>query len=169
MTLALVSGGLAPLHERLRAMRERKGLSQPALFRIAEGVSFDAIRQVESAPGTTKHRYPTRQTLEAMAAALEATHEELPELRLARLRDALDERTVGLDAALELLDRIEAALAEDEFNEPREAVLPGPPAGGVLEELLEVGDELLAEEHDPSDETPDPPATRPAARRRRSA
>lgn len=164
--------GLPPLHERLRTLREKRGLSQPALYREAEGVSFETLRRVETPPSSPHHRYPSPDVLRAIAQALDVEPASIPEYRLALLRRALDERQSGLDAALDLLERLEPYLPDDlvdELSGPGEAVLPGPPAGGVLERLLEEGDELLAEDELTSDEAPAPRATKRAGRRRRSA
>jgi transcriptional regulator with XRE-family HTH domain len=105
-----------PYHERLRRLRREAGLSQPALFRVVEGVSLDTIRALERDPavrpatGRGRARYPSAATLAALATALGVAPEEFPEYRLAKARERLDERAVGLDAALATLDRVQDGL-----------------------------------------------------------
>lgn len=101
-----------PLHERLRALREERGLSQPELFRRTVGVGFDTVRGIETPPEGVRHRYPSPQTLAAIADALELPADSFPEYRLALARRALDERIVGLDEAVALLSEIERALGD---------------------------------------------------------
>lgn len=94
----------APLHVRLRGLRNRAGLSQPELFRRVEGVGFDTIKGIEVAPPHQRHRYPSGKVLEALAEVLPIEDGELPELELARVRDLFNERVVGLEAAIANLE-----------------------------------------------------------------
>lgn len=97
-----------PYWERLRALREEKGLSQAELFRRTEGVGFDTIRALEQDPtraaGSGKRsraRYPSPETLESLSNALGVDPSVFPEYRLAKTRELLDERLIegGLDQA----------------------------------------------------------------------
>lgn len=110
-----------PIHERLRAMRTERGLSQPALFKLIDGVSFETLRGLEAPPGNSKHRYPSPRVLAAVAAALGEPPDVFPEYRLALARQQLDEREVGLDQALATLTRFETALQTAEPVAPLEA------------------------------------------------
>lgn len=108
-----------PYHQRLRRLRRERGLSQPALFREARGVSLDTIRALErdpaatsSAAGRGRARYPSAATLASLAEALRVEPDEFPEYRLAVARDRLDERIVGLDRALATLERVKPALVD---------------------------------------------------------
>lgn len=101
-----------PLHTRLRAAREAAGLSQPELFRLASGVSYEMVRGMESAPGRKRHRYPSPELLAAYVTALGDDPLKWPEYRLAQARIALDERASGLDDAVETLTVFEAALTQ---------------------------------------------------------
>jgi transcriptional regulator with XRE-family HTH domain len=105
-----------PYYERLPRLRREAGLSQPALFRAADGVSLDTIRALErdpsvrSAAGRGRARYPSAATLAALAKALGVAPDEFPEYRLAQARAQLDERVAGLDRALAALERVQAGL-----------------------------------------------------------
>jgi transcriptional regulator with XRE-family HTH domain len=105
-----------PYYRRLRRLRLERGLSQPALFRLVDGVSFDTMRALERDPerggsgARSRHRRPSADTLERVARGLDVPPEEFPEYRLERARDLLDERVVGLDRALAALESVERAL-----------------------------------------------------------
>lgn len=106
-----------PYFLRLRRLRKARGLSQPKLYRITEGVSLDMIRALERDPATalgtssrSRHRYPSPETLARLAQALDVPPEEFPEYRLARARERLDDRLVGLDQAMATLEPIERSL-----------------------------------------------------------
>lgn len=105
-----------PYHQRLRRLRRERGLSQPQLYRLAEGVSFDMIRAMERDPAraTSSSRPPSRapsaDMLARVSRALGVPPEEFPEYRLAQARRALDPRAVGLDRALAALQRVERDL-----------------------------------------------------------
>jgi transcriptional regulator with XRE-family HTH domain len=105
-----------PYHVRLPRLRREAGLSQTTLFREVRGVSLDTIRALERDPtvrsprGRGRARYPSAATLAALAPPLGVEPEEFPEYRLARARELLDERAVGLERALATLERIEAKL-----------------------------------------------------------
>lgn len=118
-----------------------RGISQPELYRRAEGVSFETIRSALAAPDPAKasdkqkHRYPSADKLGAILVALDVDPATFPEYRLALARRELDEREVGLDQALKMLETIEAAMRQDR---PRNAHLEAvhspatghrPPAG----------------------------------------
>lgn len=106
-----------PFHSRLKRLREERGLSQPALFRAVDGVSFSTIVSLEQDPTRATNgargraRYPSPETIEALAPALGVQPEEFPEYRLAMARRLLDERAVGLERALETLGLLEALSA----------------------------------------------------------
>jgi transcriptional regulator with XRE-family HTH domain len=95
-----------PYWERLRRLRRQAGLSQPALYRQVEDVGFDTIRALEqpyeeSRDGKrSRSRYPSADTLEKISAALNVDAATFPEYRLAKARQMLDERTVGIGQAL---------------------------------------------------------------------
>jgi transcriptional regulator with XRE-family HTH domain len=99
-----------PYWQRIRRLREAAGLSQPALYRRTEDVGFDTLRALERPYHDQRNgvqsrsRYPSAQTLERVAEALGVDPSEFPEYRLARARERLDERQVGMDAALAALD-----------------------------------------------------------------
>jgi transcriptional regulator with XRE-family HTH domain len=105
-----------PYHQRLRRLRHARGLSQPQLYRLVEDVSFDTIRALERDPAQptssprARSRYPSPQVLERIARALDVPPEEFPEYRLARARDLLDDREVGLDRAVATLEAVERVL-----------------------------------------------------------
>lgn len=108
-----------PYWELLPRLRAAHGLSQAELFRRAVGVGFDTIRALEQDPTKepvngrrSRARYPSPATLEALAAALNEEPTVFVEYRLARARGELDERIVGLDQAMENLDRIVTALRQ---------------------------------------------------------
>jgi transcriptional regulator with XRE-family HTH domain len=99
---------LEPYWVRIRRLRLAAGLSQPALFRRApEGLSYGMIRSLERPYASERggnlsaSRYPTTGTLERISEALGVDPSIFPEYRLAKARERLDERKVGVDAALE--------------------------------------------------------------------
>jgi transcriptional regulator with XRE-family HTH domain len=99
-----------PYWVRIRRLRKAAGLSQPALYHRTEGVGFDTLRALERPYQDQRNgvqsrsRYPSADTLERVAEALEIDPSEFPEYRLARARERLDERHVGMNAALAALD-----------------------------------------------------------------
>lgn len=110
-----------PYWEKLRRFREEAGLSQPELYRLS-GVSIGTIRALEQpyekqrAGVPSRTRYPSIETLERLAEALEVSPAEFAEYRLARARELLDERARGLDEALRCLEAFDSAqqrLAEE--------------------------------------------------------
>lgn len=120
-----------PYYVLLPKLREKRGLSQPRLYRETEGVSLDTIRALEKPPSQAQEngrrsraRYPSPRTLEALAKALDVEPTVFAEYRLARFRDQLDERVAGLDEAMRRLKEIEAALEET----TREKGMQPPPA-----------------------------------------
>lgn len=125
-----------PYWERLRRLRTKAGLSQPQLYRLVEGVGFDTIRAAERPYVDQRDgrrsaaRYPSADMLEKLSEALGVHPSEFPEYRLAKARQMLDERAVGLEQALATLEQIlssESGPAEDPH-------VPGPPEG--IAELL---------------------------------
>ena len=126
-----------PYYERLRRLRNERGLSQPELFKRVDGVSIDSIRILERSPDrVARVRYPSAKTLAALAEGLDVPPEEFPEYELARARELLDERVVGLDVALENLRRwqaaqpAQAARALDAGAGPKASTRRRPPATG---------------------------------------
>lgn len=124
-----------PFRELLPLLRAQRGWSREALSHRAfqadeEGTSVAQITAIERGA-----RYPSAKTIAALAAALEIPPETFAEYRLAKAREQLDERVVGLEQAVENLSR----LPED---------LRG--AGGVppmtFDEALEVVDSAAAED-----------------------
>jgi transcriptional regulator with XRE-family HTH domain len=105
-----------PYWQRLRRLREERGLSQPQLYRETEDVSLEMVRALERDPAKptrsqrSRSRYPSAATLARICAALGVPPEEFPEYRLALARDRLDDRVVGLDDAVAALGRIERQL-----------------------------------------------------------
>lgn len=111
--------GCQPYWRRIRQLRENAGLSQPQLYRHVEGLSLDMLRSLERDPDRptpqgqrSRARYPSPETLEKVAAGLGVEPAIFPEYRLAKAREELDERVVGLDQANERLSRIVAALQQ---------------------------------------------------------
>ena len=101
-----------------------------------EDLAFEARRHAPSgavslsliqkrlAPGSAAT--PSSGMLQALAAALGVPPETYPEYRLAIARRALDEREVGLEAALATLSAIEDALAASATEHALHAVQPAP-------------------------------------------
>lgn len=113
----------APYWQRLRRLRRDRGLSQPKLYRSVEDLSLDTIRALERDPSSAgddqrrgRARYPSTETLEKLAAALDVDPATFPEYRLAKARELLDERAVGLDEALATLE-----LSELLYGDPQAA------------------------------------------------
>lgn len=122
----------APYWERLPLLRQAIGLSQPKLYRVAS-LSFDTIRALEQPyedqrNGTrSRARYPSAETLERIAAALDVEPATFPEYRLARARALLDEREQGLDAALRTLEAFDRSQQQQvEQASASEAQPPAP-------------------------------------------
>jgi transcriptional regulator with XRE-family HTH domain len=107
---------IEPYWQRVRRLRQARGLSQTRLYRLTEDVSMDMIRALESDPGREssaqrhRSRYPSATTLARVAKALDVAPEEFPEYRLAVARDRLDDRVVGLERAVASLEAIERQL-----------------------------------------------------------
>jgi transcriptional regulator with XRE-family HTH domain len=100
-----------PFASALRRLREDRGWSRERLsheaFAIdAKGSSVAQIVAIESGK-----RHPSEETMASLSEALDVDPMLFPEYRLARVRGLLDERRVGLEAALENLRRLEAAEA----------------------------------------------------------
>jgi transcriptional regulator with XRE-family HTH domain len=98
-------------------MRQEAGLSQPELFRRTPSLSWETVRAVEREPGdagTTRGRarYPSKETLKALADGLGVSPDEFPEYRLAVARQALDERESTLEEAMSRLLAIETQLLD---------------------------------------------------------
>lgn len=113
-----------PFGVRLRRLRAERELSQEALaFSTWVGeqrLSAGAIGQFERGVAV-----PRPETMRRLAHALDVDPEAFGEYRLAEARRLLDEREIGLEAALATLERIEPALY-----------------GPSPEELAQLGDEL---------------------------
>lgn len=112
-----------PFSERLRALAAERGTSVERVGTAAydpavEGTSLGMLRKVIGG-----QRAPNRALIEAVATALSVHPDEFAEYRLLVARESLDERVVGLDAALDQLRRIESALEE---RGARRAVTPAP-------------------------------------------
>jgi transcriptional regulator with XRE-family HTH domain len=105
-----------PYWQRIRRLRQARGLSQPQLYRLVDDVSMDMIRALERDPEKpttavrSPSRYPSAATLANLARALEVPPEEFPEYRLALARDRLDDRIVGLEQAMATLAAVERQL-----------------------------------------------------------
>lgn len=89
----------------LRAIREEQGISQPTLYRKADGVSIATIAAVERGV-----RRPSASMLEGWCHALGVDPERFEDYRHAKLRDELDEAKVGRAAAVSKFREIERAL-----------------------------------------------------------
>lgn len=114
-----------PYFLRIKRLREEQGLSQDELFRRAgPGVGHEMVRRVQRDPaqhgGTSAGaRYPSPKVLESIAQGLGVPATEFPEYRLARARAGLDERVVGLEAALANLAKYDGETDGSEFSETR--------------------------------------------------
>lgn len=97
---------------RLRAERgmSLEDLAFEARAHAPGGAVSLSLIQKRLAPGSDAR--PSRELLEAIAAALDVDPNEFAEYRLARAREDLDERVVGLEEALENYDRIITALRQ---------------------------------------------------------
>lgn len=100
-----------PFADRLREICVDRGISVERAWAIASGPdgtgpSLSSLRKVMAG-----ERALTMRLMEAMANALGVDPTEFAEYRLANARALLDEREVGLDQALDVLTRIEDALA----------------------------------------------------------
>ena len=104
-----------PYYARLRRLRRERGLSRSNLLRLTGHIGIDTLIALEQTPepdrpqGSGKSRYPSAETLEDIAQALGVEPEEFPEYRLAKAREELDDRIVGLDRALATLSALQAA------------------------------------------------------------
>jgi transcriptional regulator with XRE-family HTH domain len=101
-----------PYNERLRRLRTERGLSRGQLHRLTREVGIDMLIALERDPESGRARYPSAATLEDVAQALDVPAEDFPEYRLARAREELDERVVGIGRALVTLSALEDALRE---------------------------------------------------------
>lgn len=151
--------------EVLRRHRTARGWSLEDLAYETRGVADDRglsigfIGQLERGI-----RPPTDRALRVLVATVpELASETIWELRLSAARRLLDEREVGLDAAVAALSVVEAALSGTPSAEEDDAPsrLPPPPAGGPLEKA--------ARSDQPSDEDRAPGRRRAAARPRGNA
>jgi transcriptional regulator with XRE-family HTH domain len=104
---------IEPYWQRIRRLREARGLSRPDLSLLAGGVSREMLQAIETDPARLteaqrqRQRYPSPTTLARVAKALDIEPDEFPEYRLALARNRLDDRVVGLDQALATLDAVE--------------------------------------------------------------
>ena len=116
-----------PYWLRLRRMRLDAGLSQEALFKRSDGISYETLRALERDPSQpvpsgsrSRARYPSPEMLERAAEALGVDPSVFAEYRLAKAREELDERVAGLDKAVDNLDRVVSALvAQSVRRRPR--------------------------------------------------
>lgn len=113
-----IAGVTEPYWERFKRLKAEKGLSWSDLVRASEKASLStlrafAIEPAKSADGKrSRDRYPSADTIADVARALDVLPEEFPEYRLAKAREALDERIAGLEEALENLDAHEPTRLE---------------------------------------------------------
>lgn len=108
---------LEPYYKRIRSLRRKHGLSQPDLFRLTQGIGFDTLRAYELKPrpgngARPRWRYPSPAALKIIAEAMGEDPSVFPEYQLAQARRLLDEREVGLPAALALLAEIQRSGVE---------------------------------------------------------
>lgn len=104
-----------PFKLRLRQLRDEMGVTQEELaYRTRDAgtpISAQSIRVYES--GRSRPDWDPRsgrrgtEVYMALAAGLGVAPEEFIEYRLLKLREALDERLVGLEMALATLDRLQ--------------------------------------------------------------
>jgi transcriptional regulator with XRE-family HTH domain len=124
-----------PASEALAALMEELALSNRRLAAATRKVdgrgmghaSIGNIRRGDDAPSIA--------ALELLADAMGVDPDYFAEVRLARARDQLDPRVVGLKQALAALDRLDGALRTSATETPRRAALAGgpvPPPPGVL-------------------------------------
>ena len=121
----------APYAERIRALRAERGWSTNDLAKRLEHSTIWAIHAWER--GDVRRR-PGVDSFEDLAQAFGVPADVFPEYRLARARDLLDERQVGLSSALRILGQIEATLAQEDdlFSVLRARGERGSPAGGPV-------------------------------------
>lgn len=105
--------GPEPFGDRLRRIRDAKGVSRSQLSRATvtvdpEGAGLPEIT-IKALEGGRRLQ-PRPKTIELLAAALDVLPAEFPEYRLALARAALDEQAVGLEQALQTLAAIEDQL-----------------------------------------------------------
>lgn len=99
-----------PYYERFLRIKEEQGLSWTQLVRNSESVSLSTLRAFAMPPNTgdsRRWRYPSAETIADVAQALGISPEEFPEYQLAQFRARFDERAVGLDEALRLMQEFE--------------------------------------------------------------
>lgn len=106
---ALPKPELRPLAEAVKQLRGAAKLSQEELAyevrtKTGRRLTAGAISQIEQ--GRIR---PERDTMEALATALDADPTTWLEYRLARARESLDERVVGAESAVQALLRAELA------------------------------------------------------------
>lgn len=127
---------IEPLGAKLRRLRVARGLSQEEVaFRMhdADGkATGGAVGQFER--GVTR---PLPRTVEAIAAALDVPAEGFAEYRLALARRLLDEREVGLEAALANYETVREVLGLPEEPATPSAGAGAPPAPGELGRRIE--------------------------------
>jgi|GEM_PF-2202600 len=110
--------GFGVIVRRLRAERDLsiENLALQAQIKEQEGPSVSYLGRLERG-----ERPPTVAAMEAIAAVLDVSPAEFPEYRLAMARRLLDERAVGLGAALENYEAMVASMEQDLLD------LAGPP------------------------------------------
>lgn len=113
-----IAGVTEPYWERFKRLKAEKRLSWSDLVRASEKASLSTLRAFALAPAKTadgkrsRDRYPSADTIADVARALNVPPEEFPEYRLAKAREALDERIAGLEEALENLEAREPTRLE---------------------------------------------------------
>ncbi len=116
-----------PFPDRLKRLAHERGESIERVGLAAydpniEGTSLANLRKV------IRGQRPLNAALiERVAAALGVPATEFPEYRLALARDSLDERVVGLEAALDQLTLIDSALARGHGRRAAEREQSSPP------------------------------------------
>ena len=90
--------------QRIRRLREERGLTNDKLYLATGGeISTATLISIQNDPASVegrRWRYPSPETLEIVAKALGVEPTEFPEYVLAKARDRLDDRVVGLDVAM---------------------------------------------------------------------
>lgn len=131
-----MAGVAEPYWERFQRLKRDNGLSWSDLVRASEKASLSTLRAFALAPAKpgngkrTRDRYPSAETIADVARALGVPPEEFPEYQLAKAREALDERVVGLETALEHFEAATRLELDEEslqrFRETAKARAPHP-------------------------------------------
>lgn len=102
-----------PYWDRIRRIKDERGLTYDDLVRrspLSSSTVYALVQPYEDqrAGKTSRSRYPSAEVLEAIAAALGCEPDDFIEYRLAKARELLDERAVGLEQALANLEQAPA-------------------------------------------------------------